>query len=187
MKTYRYKNIIEGTAENDSKAIKDLYQQLLDETGEIIRSHVLNNNGTKEDFEDLSQEAFFKFVIRTKDRRFMYAYDQALIAFYVKFTKGLWRDQLRKNQRRNGDIDKEPPKPDDFDFFQQFENEDFFEKLWQKIGEECKKLLIFWYWYGMKAPEVKEEMSYTSDRAVHDKKYSCIQKLRTAAFSLSNI
>lgn len=70
MKRYRYKKMVEGTLKGDAQAITNLYQNLLEATGTAILSYVRKNIGTKEDAEDLFEEAFFQFVIRIKDSRF---------------------------------------------------------------------------------------------------------------------
>lgn len=155
---------------NIGKATKSLYKYF-----PVVKKYVLANNGTKEDAEDLFQDALIILFTKINDGTFKLT--SSLNTFLFSICKLKWFEQLRK-------MDKEfVVKNESTDFeFQQYINEDERTKLiqsaFENLGVKCKELLYRFYYAKESMLKIAKEMKFSSDKLAKNQKYRCLEKTR---------
>ena len=144
-----------------------------------VRKMILRNGGTRQDAEDLFQEALIVFCRRIKDPDFLLTSKPSTYLFSV--CRFLWKDELKKRRHIEGG------EPEAFAgladtgksaFDETMEKEKgarLAEKALEQLGERCRELLVLFYDRRLRLKEIARMMGYTSENTAKNQKYKCLE------------
>lgn len=184
---YSSKQIIDNIKhrKNYEKTIRELYNLYYDK----VKVLILKLNGTKEDAEDIFQDAIAKVIWSIDKDQFK---GEAHISTYLfTISKNMWLSTLKKRNRYDVSYDNvkvDGSVENDSDFTSELplaEGDDLdtkhrFRELLNKIGEDCQRLLTYFYFQQLTYEEIlkKFDGKYTSEKFIRNKKSRCINYLR---------
>lgn len=155
------KNLREGKIQ---KAVKGLYAAF-----PLIQKHVLKNSGSKEDAEDLFQDALVILYKKVKHSEFTLT--SSLSTFLFGVARNIWYQELK---RRNKIVEPETFEEDflETDLYMQA------EEAFKLLGDKCREILILFYYAGKSMSEIAMLMSFSNERVAKTQKYRCIEKAK---------
>lgn len=136
-----------------------------------IRKWIKQNSGTQQEAEDVFQEALLVFCTKCKEPNFELTVDIKTYLFSV--SKNLWFKELRKKKKENAITQEEV-------LNEEWEEPRFklAEKAFATLGENCQKVLQYFYVVKLSFKEIAQKMDYASDKVAKNQKYRCLQKVR---------
>lgn len=168
--------MLKGIKEGSTEAFENLYKSYYP----MVLQYVLKNNGKSEDAEDLFQETLLALVKNVRKPSFDLS---SKISTYVHaIAKNKWLYRLRGNkktrvvsidQHEGMEIADEEPKEDLFN-----DRHQLVSKVFAEISEECRTLLLGFYYKKKKLGELALEMNLTAN-FIKVKKHRCMTSLRT--------
>ena len=145
----------------------------------MVVSYISKNSGTRDDAEDMLQEALV--ILWERVRSGKYEHTAKLSTFIFATVKNLWSRRLARIRREspkelNGDSywDGEPTLLDNVI---NHERADLVRDCMKKIGEQCRKLLLLFYWEELSMEQIASEMGFANADTVKSKKYQCKKQL----------
>ena len=158
---------------NLSKASEKLYAYF-----PVVKKLVLKNSGTKQDAEDIYQEALIILFRKIQDNNFILS--SSLNTYLYSVCRYLWSDALKK---KNKSLSSE--KMEIFAADPEIENEyreelDYHlaEKAFQMIGEKCKELLLLFYFKKLSFKQIATQLKFASEMVAKNQKYRCLEKAK---------
>jgi RNA polymerase sigma factor (sigma-70 family) len=154
----------------NNEALKYLYKDPLRK----VRKFILNNSGTLDDANDVFQDAIIALFHYVKQGKYKEEYD--LDGFIFKVAKNAWIDQVRKKQKviRSSLVGFDVS--DDSDFLKDMIQEEqlvTFHKLFNKLEENCKKILSYVVFEKKSMKEVSNLMGLKDDNVAKNQHYRC--------------
>jgi RNA polymerase sigma factor (sigma-70 family) len=155
------------------KALSILYKHL-----PMIRKLVVSNGGTREDAEDIFQEALIILCRKIKAGNFVLTAKLSTYLFSV--CRFLWKDEQRKRKISFSadDTDNIPWEENIPALIEQEHKARLAEKALQQLGGRCKELLLLFYQGSMKLKDIAVRMGYSSENTVKNQKYKCMEAAR---------
>jgi RNA polymerase sigma factor (sigma-70 family) len=159
----------------DEQALLILYES----NRKMVSSFIARNNGTHDDYEDMLQEALVILWERVRSGRFEYS--SKLSTFLFGTVKNIWLRRLARAKREvptdlqsNDQVD-----PTDSVLDTLIENEETLavRKAMEKIGDQCRELLLLFYWEEYSMEQIAEKMGFANAETVKSKKYQCKKSL----------
>ena len=161
---------------NLNEAVRYLYQAHFDSLANFIRT----NSGRQEDAEDYFQETLAVFINIV--RRDKFRGDSSIKTFLHSIMRNLWLNELK---RRNKALIRETT------YYEQSEKEVNGEQhtvheseatrqvlgLFERLGENCKKVLVMFYYQDKSMKEISLAMNYDNEQVARNTKYKCAKKL----------
>lgn len=143
---------------------------------EGIRNHILRNNGSEEDVEDVIQDALIVFWQKAIKPEF--ELNSKLSTFVFGIAKFLWMNKMRKSGREMASeelpeggmpmwTERKPQNPD----------MKLVRACLDEIGETCKTLLGLFYFDGFSMDRIAEIMDLSNADTAKSKKYQCLKKI----------
>jgi RNA polymerase sigma factor (sigma-70 family) len=177
--------LIVGLKKEESPAFEQLYKDNFATVSHYIRQ----NSGDIDDAKDIFQESLM--VLMDYMRKPNFTFTTSVGGFLVSITKRMWLYRLR--QSKSFQSTEEVVVADAADMFQFFENqaEEKEERLTaiatqlNNIGEDCKKLLLGFYYESKAMKELALEMEYT-DAFIRVKKNRCMNSLKEKMLNKTN-
>jgi len=163
-------DFIKGIKNRDNKILKIIYKEHFS----LIKSFIIKNSGTIDDARDVFQEAVIVIYRYTKKDNF--EINCSFETFLYSICRTIWLNNLRNKKIRTNKLDdiKEYITFSASDDEQIEESAEYklYQKHFQKLGDECKKLLQLFY---DKVPykEIAKKMNYKSTGLVKKKKFKC--------------
>jgi RNA polymerase sigma factor (sigma-70 family) len=152
-----------------TKAVKGLYTAF-----PSVRKMILTNAGSKEDAEDIFQEALLILYKKVKDGNFILS--SALSTYLNGIARNLWYMQLRKKNKENLTFDFNDVAEV---FVTEEENQyQLAEMAFNLLGEKCKQLLLLFYFRKKSMQEVAGALGFSNERVAKNQKYRCIEKAK---------
>ncbi len=159
----------------DERALVVLYEA----NRKMVASFVARNNGTHDDYEDLLQEALVVLWERVRAGRFEYA--SKLSTFLFATIRNIWLRRLAKAKREipSDLLSDRNPDPDAsvLDLIIEEEESQAVRDALNRIGEQCKKLLMLFYWEECSTEEIARQMGFANADTAKSKKYQCKKAL----------
>ncbi len=166
---------IKGILDSDEKVITKIYTLFFNK----VLKFVIQNNGQKEDAEDVFQKALLQISARIKTKR-LETIHSTFEAYLFTACKNLWRRELNKNKRsrvtNDGVIELESDESDMASALLEQERWELFREKLEKLSGNCKKVLMLFL---KKTPysKIVEQMSYTSETVARQRVFKCKAKL----------
>lgn len=172
---------------NDDARILDMIRRgdekalvLLHESNKaMVSAFIARNNGTHDDYEDLLQEALVILWERVRAGKFEYS--SKLSTFLFGTVRNIWLRRLAKAKREiptdlQGE-EQSDPSLSALDSLIESEETLAVRAALEKIGEQCKKLLLLFYWEECSMEEIAQRLGFANAETVKSKKYQCKKSL----------
>ena len=153
----------------------------------VVKKLILKNNGSKQDAEDIYQEALVILIRKTQDTNFTLT--SSLNTYLYSICRFLWNDELKKKNKTINDAQN----------LSYLKNEDFTEHVKEEaeykqaenafnlLGDKCKELLRFFYFNKMSMKEIADKLKFSSEKVAKNQKYRCIEKAKENLTTLKSI
>lgn len=155
---------------DNDKALQYLYKDPLRK----IRTYILQNSGSIEDADDVFQDAIVVLFHYVKSGKYKEEYD--LDGFLYKVSKNAWIDLERKKKRMIKEELIGFDLADDKDLLLEMirdEKHVVFHKLFDKLGENCKKLLSYVIFDKKSMKEITQLIGYKDEKVAVNQHYRC--------------
>jgi RNA polymerase sigma factor (sigma-70 family) len=147
----------------------------------LLESYIVNNNGSKDDAADLIQETMVTFIDIVQQNKFRG--DASIKSFLYSIIRNFWMSEMRKRNstdKRNRIFEKAKDETEQAAVTQLIRNEQLaaIQKLFEKLGEKCKQLLLLVYYEDLSMSDIVSRMpEYQSEQVLRNKKYKCMKQL----------
>lgn len=162
---------------NNNKALSYLYEESLVK----VRQYILKNSGTKDDANDIFQDAVIILFNQVRQDKFNEAY--SIDSFIYSVSRNLWIDKVRREKKFSSYESPEQfasisDEGDHLDDLISKEKTMAMKNVFNKLDEKCKQILnyVIHDKYSMK--EIKEKMGYSSENVAKTTHYRCKQYLK---------
>ena len=158
------------------QAVRSLYRDYY----ESLSWYVMNNNGSRQDAEDIFQEVVVAFIDLVRKNRFRG--ESSVKTILYSMNRHFWLNELKK---RNRTLARESR----YEAMQDNEVKDLdselagresgqtIMRLVEQLGETCRKILLLFYFEGCSMKQILEQLHYENEQVVRNKKYKCIRQL----------
>lgn len=156
--------------------LKFLYRQNF----EVLKVYVIQNSGSEQDAEDIFQEVLVSFIELVRLEKFRG--DSSVKTFLYALTRNTWLNELKRKGRadvREMKFEKEKDTIDE-DAAQKIAGRESRKQVMdvvEKLGEQCKKILLAYYYEDRSMKEIVDIAGYDSEQVVRNKKYKCLKQL----------
>ena len=176
--------IVTAIKANDNRVLKSLYASNFYK----VEALVLKNSGTKEHAKDIYQDAFLAVWKNVKLDKFVPQTEHSLHGYLYTIAKNKWMDYLRSKDYKKTTVSDQISNLNstkmDVDII---DDNDMKEQQLTKVmeafktlGEPCKSLLRQFYFDKKSMKDIAEHLKLDA-ASTRNKKYRCMQKLRTLA------
>ena len=171
---YTNRDIIDGIRHSRSDVLKYVYKQFYP----MIYSYIINNSGNKEEARDIFQDGII--VLYEKSITEDFELTANVGTFLYSVCQRLWLNKLNRQKNREFLDSSIPVIEEEQDVFNEESNERqrILNKLFNKIGESCRKILIKKYFEKRKDKEIAEELNLSGSDYVKMQRYRCLKQLR---------
>ena len=156
--------------------VKAIYQDHFDS----LCRYVMNNNGSKQDAEDIFQEVVVTFIELVQKDKFRG--ESSVKTFLFSLTRHIWLNELKRRGRALAREEKyeksqERTGTDVSDLIADREAKEQVIKLVDQLGETCKKILLMFYYENLSISEMLDALDYENEQVIRNKKYKCMKHL----------
>jgi len=175
------KDLLEGLAASDRKAIERIYE----ENFNTIQALIVNNNGSADDARDIFQETMI--VLFEKVRSGSFELNCQLRTFLYSVARRLWLKRLQQQNRYTspGDsLESVVPVEEELRAHDQRNAEfEMMDKAISNLGEPCKSLLEAYYLQKQNMQVIAANFGYTNADNAKNQKYKCLMRLKKIFFT----
>ncbi|HKC68018.1 MAG TPA: sigma-70 family RNA polymerase sigma factor [Bacteroidia bacterium] len=153
----------------------------------VVKKLILKNNGSKQDAEDIYQEALVILIRKTQDTNFTLT--SSLNTYLYSVCRYLWNDELKKKNKTVNDA-KNLPYLSNEDFKEHIHEETAYkqaEKAFNQLGDKCKQLLKLFYFDKISMKEIAAKVGFSTEKVAKNQKYRCIEKAKENLKTLKSI
>jgi RNA polymerase sigma factor (sigma-70 family) len=164
-------NILERLKLGDQETLVELYHANFN----MVRNHVLKNNGVVEDAEDLLQDSLI--VLWQNVRKPGFELTSKISTYVMAVCKNLWLKQLHKNSRMAGE---ELIKPQNHSITPDNGHVMDMQKIHEaldELGDTCRNILTMFYFDGYDMETIAQTLQFNNSDTAKAKKYQCFKKL----------
>ena len=161
---------------NLDATVHHLYQNYFD----TLSSFVCTNSGNEEDAEDFFQETLVVFINVVRQGKFRG--DSSIKTFLYSIMRNLWLNELK---RRNKALIRETTHYEQsekeannvYEAVQENEITKQILTFFDRLGKNCKKILVMYYYQEMSMEDIALAMNYESEQIARNTKYKCRKRL----------
>ena len=168
---------------NSSQTEDEAWAYIYKECWPMMESLIKKNNGTGDDAAEVFHDSLIVLKNQLADPNFELT---CRIKTYVySVCRNLWLKQLRKKHNYveiDENFDFVEIKENALDSLVQNEQHELVADLMMQLGDECKKILQYYYFQKMRIKEIMQEMKLISEQVVKNKKGKCMKKLKESIF-----
>lgn len=167
---------LQGSSIKHDLALKQLYSQVYP----IIKSFIHKNNGTDEDAADIFQDGIIVFYEKVRLNQFQLS--SSIGTYLYSVCKHLWLNKLRAQKKitsLNEDSNTYTVDPKSLKVLGSKERNEFLLKLLASLGDDCKKVLVYYYYDRLKMKQIADRMNFANEQVAKNKKSSCLKKLKS--------
>jgi len=160
--------ILERIGRGDESALDYIYRKYY----KMMVRLVTSNQGTEEEAKDIFQEALL--VLWQKANRGKLVLTSKISTYIYSICLNLWRKELDKKSRTYQDNDQSKS------YTNNYESDELsrvVKENIQKLGDSCKKILMYYYFDGMSMEDITKKMNFANSETTKTKKYKCKRKL----------
>ena len=168
--------ILDGIRRGDDESLVTLYRLC---EGPVHR-YVMSNTGTRDDADDMLQEALVILWERVRDGRFEHT--ARLSTFVVGTVKNLWLRRLARARREfpdEGSMEMaSDPDTTALDSLIDRERATAVRDALERLGEPCRSILLLFYWDQASMEEIAQRLGFANSDTVKARKYQCKKSLQ---------
>ncbi len=157
-------------------ALKELYRQYFP----VVTDLITKNNGTPDDASDVFQDAIVVFY--EKIRLGELELSCSIQTYLYSVCRNLWLSRLRSKKRQarlDDQMESIPISEDSLSVLNNNERQTVLIQLLSKLGEDCKKVLSYYYFERLRMKEIASVMNFANEQVAKNKKSGCMKKLRS--------
>lgn len=174
-----FKIIASIRAGSNDRVLAYLYDKPLKK----IRHYILSNNGSREDANDIFQDAVLILFNQIKKNK--YDENKEVDGFLYSVARNLWIDKVRREKRIvHKDFVSETDQSDFKDHLTDLidkEKSAALHNTFEKLDEKCKKILLLFIYEKLSMKEISEKMGYSNENVAKSNHYRCKQYLTKLA------
>lgn len=173
----------------DSEMLDNLRSgQRMEETIKAIyRNHfgglcwyIMNNNGSRQDAEDVFQEVMVNFIELVQKDKFRG--EASVKTFLFSLNRYTWLNELKRRGRalvreEKYERGQDRVELDTSHFIADREGKAEVLRVVGELGETCRKILLLFYYENLSMKEILEATDYETEQVVRNKKYKCLKQL----------
>lgn len=146
-----------------------------------VQKMILAKGGTKDDAQDIFQEALIIFYKKVTETDFKLT---AKIGTYLySVSRFLWKDQSAKHlNNKDSDLPEMLTSHEQEELEQMLVKESklkSIEKVLETISKKCQEIFEMFYFKKLSMKEIAEKMKYTSEQIARTQKYKCIEQAKS--------
>jgi RNA polymerase sigma factor (sigma-70 family) len=170
--------LLDGLRNEEPWAFEKMYKDYFRK----VAAYVVRNKGSEDDARDVFQDALVALVGTLRRPEFSLQENVKLIAYFFGIVRNIWLAELKKRGKLPpGELPPGIEPKDDAPKMEEIMERErrllSISGLVEKIGEDCRKLLLAFYYEGKSHEEIAEMMGYTKG-FTRVKKYRCIEEIR---------
>lgn len=169
--------LVIGIANNEAKALDQVYQQSFEQ----IKQFITQNNGSEQDAEDIFQEGLLAVWRNIKSGKYEHQRHVKLSTYVFQVCKYRWFEHLKSAKvKYNSRLNPEFDIAEENSLAQLQEEEErasYLRNLFEQLGEKCQQILHLYYYKKLPLAEIAEQLDYTPQSAKNEK-YRCMQRLK---------
>ncbi len=147
---------------------------------EALSIHIQQNQGSRQDAEDIFQEVIVAFIELVQKDKFRG--DSSIKTFLFSINKNMWLNELKRRNRsvvreQKFETAKDLVDADSNDYITAREARQQVIVVMDKLGDVCKKLLLTFYYENQSMKEIVQTMSYENEQVLRNKKHKCLKRL----------
>ncbi|HHM20710.1 MAG TPA: sigma-70 family RNA polymerase sigma factor [Bacteroidetes bacterium] len=169
-----------GEPPKQERAFRRLYQSYY----KTIENLVNQNSGSPDDVKDVFHDGLIVLFNNAKKEDFQLT--SSLKTYLYSVCRNIWLMKLRKVKKESPLKDHHkhiPMEQSIFDTLVSNDRKKFVESLLEKLSEDCRRLIVLYYFNKMKMAQLKEVFGLGSEQAAKNKKSQCMKKLRQLAMN----
>lgn len=175
MRRLNDKEILKAIRTGDNESVlSNLYKDVLPH----IKKYIISNSGSYEDAKDIFQDTVVIFYNQVKLNRFDER--KEIGAFMYSVARNLWINKAKRDNKLVNTAEFDDSEEEGMDVLADMitaEKAKAIEDLMGRVGEECKKLLMYTIYDKISLKEIAVKMGYSSDQVAKTYSYRCRQKL----------
>jgi RNA polymerase sigma factor (sigma-70 family) len=162
------------------KAIDEPVKYLYKTHFYLLSNYIEQNNGSREDAEDVFQEAILTFINLVELDKFRG--ESSVKTFLYAINRNIWLNELKKRgrqEKRNRNFTSELADPA-VDVQQHISHREARKQVYDiidSLGEICKKILLAFYYENLSVTEILQKLDYQNEQVVRNKKAKCMKTL----------
>ena len=162
------------------KAIDNPVKHLYEKYFYVLSSYIEQNQGSREDAEDIFQEVVLTFIDLVRKNKFRG--ESSVKTFLFAVSRNIWLNELKKRGRqlkRNEKFSVEQPdaEPGVEKMISNREARKQVFNIIDSLGEVCKKILLAFYYENLPISEILTRLDYQNEQVVRNKKAKCMKSL----------
>lgn len=176
--SFTNEELVSGIAENSGEALDYLYKNNFP----IIRQFILKNSGVEADAHDVFQEAIVATWMNIREKKYHSQNGSSIEGYLFQIARNKWLDRLRSKSFRStvSLADEEVESNEQWNHDEEdlrSERLAYLDLLYQKLGDQCKRILGSFYYQNKSLNQISAEMDYDAE-TLRTMKYRCMMKLR---------
>lgn len=171
-------SLIKTLRSKNDQEVNEAFKHLFRDYFPSIKNYITANNGTIDDAEDIFQDGLI--VLYKKVRNENFELTSALKTYVYSICKYIWFNRVRKKKEVELEegADFLLPDEDQLTILIKTEAGELIADLFGELGEECKNLLILFYYKRKKMKEIAQQLQLVSEQVAKNRKSRCLKKLR---------
>ncbi len=170
---YSDHELLKGIVNEEDEAFEHLYKEIFPS----VRWLIMRNGGSEEDARDLFQESVIILHGKLKEEGLIL--HCTVKTYLYSVSRHLWLKELTRRKKLDfteiGDEQYLILEENDSSDFEQ-ELLDFYQKQFNQLSKECKKILNL-HFRNVSIAEITKKLGYPSDSYTMNRKYRCKQRL----------
>ena len=158
---------------------EDVLASLFEANRRAIVFYVLRNSGSRDDAEDILQEALVILWERVRAGTFIRG--AKLSTFIFGIARHLWLRRLARRRHEtplsDDAIDRADPDASPLDELIENETTTAVQHAMDCIGHPCRELLLLYYWEDRSMKDIAVELGFRNAATVKTRKYQCKKRL----------
>ena len=157
-------------------AIRYLYHSCF----RLVSTYIKQNSGSDEDAEDIFQEIVVGFIDMVAKGKFRG--ESSISSFLYTMARYTWLNELKRRGRARVretafEEGKSITVADISEYMVQQELKIRLVRLVERLGENCRKILLAFYYDNLPMKEILQLLAYENEQVVRNKKYKCLKQL----------
>ena len=176
--------ILEGLRSEKPSLTDQALERLYIQNFPIIQNFINKNSGNEEDAADVFQNAVIAFY--KKVRSVDFSLSCSIQTYLYSVCRNLWLDELRAQKKQQNLVSELKSIPVEVENIWESKFDEriaLVVKLMDQLGEDCKKMLGFYYFKRLRMKQIAVEMGYANEKVAKNLKARCMKKLKALALS----
>lgn len=146
----------------------------------VVKKFVLKNSGTKQEAEDVFQDALI--ILFNKSKQVQFVLTSSINTYLFSVSRLIWLEELRKKNRQlNAQVSIKEEFYDNDQLQYEVEADAKLKQAQsavEKLGEKCRQLLEMFYHQKKSMKDIAKNLGFATEKVAKNQKYRCIEKAK---------